>query len=100
MLESGYQAYLRWFPANLVLANFVLAMIIFTVINMVSGKDMTPAVIEEVQVDSPAFVAGMKKNDKIVSINNRKVENYATQMNYRLMNGKGIMFYIVVLQCL
>ena len=57
------------------IANFVLAMIIFTVINMVSGKDMTPAVIEEVQVDSPAFVAGMKKNDKIISIDNKKVES-------------------------
>ena len=31
---------------------------------MTSGKDMTPAVIDEVIKDSPAFVAGMKKNDK------------------------------------
>ena len=31
--------------------------------------------ISEVQQDSPAFVAGMKKNDKIISIDNRKVES-------------------------
>ncbi len=57
------------------LANFVLAILIFTIINMISGKDMTPAIIEEVQKDSPAFIAGMQKNDKIISINNKKVES-------------------------
>jgi len=55
------------------LANFVLALVIFTIINMVSGKDMTPAVIEEVQKDSPAYIAGMKKNDKIISIDRNEV---------------------------
>ena len=57
------------------LANFVLAILIFTMINMFVGKDMTPAVINEVQENSPAFVAGMKKNDKIISIDNMKVES-------------------------
>ena len=42
---------------------------------MIAGKDMTPAVIDEVVKDSPAFVAGMKKNDKIISIDNKKVES-------------------------
>ena len=57
------------------LANFVLAILIFIIINMLVGKDMTPAVINEVQDDSPAFIAGMKKNDKIISIDNKKVES-------------------------
>ena len=57
------------------LANYALAILIFLIINMVAGKDMTPAVISEVQEDSPAYVAGMKKNDKIISIDNRKVES-------------------------
>ena len=57
------------------LANFVLAILIFTIVNMISGKDMTPAVIDEVQDGSPAFVAGFKKNDKIISIDNKKVES-------------------------
>jgi len=57
------------------LANFVLAIIIFIIINMIAGKDMTPAIIDEVLDDSPAFTAGMKKNDKIISINGRKVES-------------------------
>ena len=57
------------------LANFVLAIFIFTMINMFVGKDMTPAIIDEVQKDSPAFVAGMKKNDKIIYIDKKKVES-------------------------
>ena len=56
-------------------ANFLLALIIFTMINLFVGKDITPAVINEVQKDSPAFAAGMKSNDKIISIDNNKVQS-------------------------
>ena len=57
------------------LANFVLAIIIFSIINMFVGKDFTPAVVNEVQVNSPAYEAGIKKNDKIISIDNNKVQS-------------------------
>ena len=57
------------------LANFALAIVIFTMINMLVGKDMTPAVIDEVQVDSPAYIAGLQKNDKIISIDDKKVQS-------------------------
>jgi len=57
------------------LANFVLAILIFSMINMFVGKDMTPAIINEVQENSPAFSAGLKKNDRIIFIDNRKVES-------------------------
>ena len=57
------------------LANFILAILIFSVINMISGKDITPALVDEVQKDSPAFIAGMKKNDKIISIDKNKVQS-------------------------
>ena len=57
------------------LANFALAILIFSLIYLFIGKDMTPAIISEVQVDSPAYVAGMEKNDKIISIDNNKVQS-------------------------
>jgi len=57
------------------LANFVLAILIFSIINMIAGKDLTPAIISEVQENSPAYIAGMKKNDKIISIDNQEVES-------------------------
>ena len=57
------------------LANFVLAIIIFSMINMFVGKDLTPAVVVEVANNSPAYEAGIKKNDKIISIDNNKVQS-------------------------
>ncbi len=43
---------------------------------MFIGKDMTPAIIDEVQKDSPAYVARFKKNDKILFIDNKKLKVY------------------------
>ncbi len=57
------------------MANFILAIIIFTIINLFAGKDLTPAIIDEVQENSPAFFAGIKKNDEILSIDKKKVES-------------------------
>ncbi len=56
-------------------ANFVLALLIFVFIYMFVGKDMTPAIVYEVQKDSPAHISGIKKNDRIVSIDNKKVNS-------------------------
>jgi len=77
------------------LANFVLALIIFALINMFVGKDMTPAVIGEVQKDSPAFVAGLKKNDKIISIDNNKVESLLEVSTYINTSTKEIIEFVV-----
>ena len=61
------------------LANFLLAILIFLIINMTIGKDMTPAVVEEVGIDTPAFTAGMKKNDKIISLRALVIQALAWQ---------------------
>ena len=57
------------------LANFVLAIVIYSLIFMFVGKDLTPAKIDEVQKDSPAEVAGLLKNDLILEIDGRKVNS-------------------------
>ena len=57
------------------LANFILAFFIFLFIYMFAGKDFTPAVISEVQKDSPAEIAGIKKNDIILEIDNQEVKS-------------------------
>ena len=64
------------------LANFLLAILIFTFIYMFSGKDFTPAKIDEVQKDTPAFVSGLKKNDLILSINKNKVKSILDVSTY------------------
>ncbi len=57
------------------LANFLLAILIFSFIYMFVGKDFTPAQINEVQKDSPAQIGGIKNGDIIKSINNREIES-------------------------
>ncbi len=57
------------------IANFILAIFIFLFIYMFVGKDFTPAVIDEVQKDSPAYVSGLKKNDIILEIDDSKVKS-------------------------
>ena len=63
-------------------ANFLLAIVIFSFIYMFSGKDFTPAKIQEVQENSPAFVSGLKKNDLILSINNNEVKSILDVSTY------------------
>ena len=56
-------------------ANFVLAILIFSLIYIFSGKDFTPAKINEVQNNSPAYIEGVKKDDLIISIDEKKVKS-------------------------
>ena len=64
------------------LANFLLAIVIFSCIYMFVGKDFTPAKIDEVALESPAEKSGLKKNDIIVSIDKNKVESILEVSTY------------------
>jgi len=57
------------------IANFILAIFIFLFIYMFVGKDFTPAIVDEIQKNSPAEMSGMKKNDIILEIDNTEVES-------------------------
>ena len=57
-------------------ANFLLAILIFAFIYMFAGKDFTPAQIQEVQTDSPAYEVGIKSGDIIKSINDKEVKSF------------------------
>ena len=73
VLKPLYQRSLIVFGGPL--ANFLLAILIFSFIYMFSGKDFTPAIINEVQKDSPAEAAGMMKNDIILEIDDKKISS-------------------------
>ena len=67
-------------------ANFLLAIVIFFSVYMFVGKDFTPAVINEVQKDSPAMIAGLKNNDIIVSIDGNKVKSILEVSKFIMMS--------------
>ena len=73
VLKPLYQRALIVFGGPL--ANFILALVIFFSIYTLVGKDFTPAVINEVQKNSPAMVGGLKQNDIILEIDDNKVES-------------------------
>ena len=73
VLKPLYQRALIVFGGPL--ANFLLALVIFFSIYTFVGKDFTPAVINEVQKDSPAMVGGLKQNDIILEIDGNKVQS-------------------------
>ncbi|OUV87521.1 MAG: RIP metalloprotease RseP [Pelagibacteraceae bacterium TMED136] len=57
------------------IANFLLAIFIFAIIFMTVGKDKTLPIISEVNKNSPALEAGLKNNDQIIFIDNKKIES-------------------------
>ena len=73
ILKPLYQRTLIVFGGPL--ANFLLALVIFFSIYTFVGKDFTPAVINEVQKESPAMTGGLKQNDIILEIDGNKVES-------------------------
>jgi regulator of sigma E protease len=84
VLKPLYQRALIVFGGPL--ANFLLAILIFFSVYTFAGKDFTPAVINEVQKDSPAMVAGLKNNDIVVSIDGNKVKSIMDVSKYIMMS--------------
>ena len=68
------------------LANFLLALIVFFSIYTFVGKDFTPAVINEVQQDSPAMIGGLKEGDIILEIDNNEVQSIMEVSKYIMMS--------------
>jgi len=80
VLKPLYQRTLIVFGGPL--ANFLLAIVIFFSIYTFIGKDFTPAVINEVQKDSPAMTAGLKQKDIILEIDGNKVNSIMDVSKY------------------
>ena len=84
VLKPLYQRVLIVFGGPL--ANFLLALVIFFSIYTFVGKDFTPAVINEVQKDSPAMAGGLKDSDIILEIDGNKVKSIMDVSKYIMMS--------------
>ncbi len=58
------------------LANFILGIFLFVVIFIFFGKNFTSPIIGYVQDNSPAYEAGLLKNDKILFMNGNKIKSF------------------------
>ncbi len=59
------------------LANFLLAFILFVGLYMGAGKLFIPPIIEEILPNSPAELAGLRTNDKVLEINQNKISDFS-----------------------
>mgnify|MGYP001405253450 FL=1 len=84
VLKPLYQRALIVFGGPL--ANFLLALVIFFSIYTFIGKDFTPAIINEVQKESPAMVGGLKDNDIILEIDGNEVKSIMDVSKYIMMS--------------
>jgi len=60
------------------LANFVLAILIFSGIFMIFGMQTLSPRVDEVQAGSPAAAAGFKPGDMVLSIDGEKIDSFET----------------------
>ena len=93
VLKPLYQRVLIVFGGPL--ANFLLALVIFFSIYTFVGKDFTPAVINEVQQDSPAMIGGLKQNDIILEIDDNEVKSIMDVSKYITMSTADIIDFKV-----
>ncbi len=77
------------------LANFILALFIFFSIYTFIGKDFTPAVINEVQNNSPAMIGGLKEDDIILEIDGNEVQSIMDVSKYITMSSADIIDFKV-----
>jgi regulator of sigma E protease len=63
---------------------------------MFSGKDITPALIAEVQKDSPAETYGLKNNDILLNIDENKVESLMDVPKFITLSNDDFIEFIVL----
>lgn len=73
------------------IANFVLAVVIFTSLYMVLGKGTLEPVIGNVSPDSAAQEAGFEPGDRIVSVDGRDIQQFNQLYDLVLLSGGEVM---------
>jgi regulator of sigma E protease len=87
--NQTFQSKTLWQRALIVFAgpavNFILAILIAMGFLLAFGKSVTPPVIDVVQPDSPAAVAGLLEGDRILSFNGHMIETFDEMVDEVIM---------------
>ena len=74
-------------------ANFILAFVLYIAIGIMGNNYLSPT-IGKVVKDSPAFQAGLQKDDKIVKINQHNIKTW-DDLSSIIRNSKGDMIFTI-----
>ena len=69
------------------IANFILAIVVYSAMNAVYGVRMAPPVIDSVVADMPAAAAGLKAGDIILSVAGKSTETFDDVINFIAVSG-------------
>lgn len=59
------------------IANFILAIVIFSGIFLINGRDILSAKVDEIVPDSVAAAAGFKQGDTIIKVDDQTIESFS-----------------------
>lgn len=76
-------------------ANFVLAIAIFTVLFMTLGRGIVEPLVGGVAENTPAAEAGFEAGDRIVSVNGRAIDEFDDLRDFVLVSGGGELRFVV-----
>ena len=63
-------------------ANFLLSFLLFVFIFLFFGRNETPNILGSIDKNSPAELINLQVNDKVISINNIKINNFEDIYNF------------------
>lgn len=79
-----------------IMFNFILAIVILFVVGLATNSPKTTTIVGSIDANSPAYNAGLVDGDRIVAINNIKVNNAdRLQLELAVLNGKSVDFKVI-----
>ena len=74
-----------------IMNNFLLAIILLFLLALFNGAPQNKSIVGEIDRSMPAYTAGLKKNDKIISLNGKKIySNDVLALELQVNSGKEI----------
>ncbi len=74
-----------------IMNNFILAIVLFFIIALISGAPQNKAIVGEISKDYPAYTSGLKTGDRILKINGKNAKTYDTlALELQVNTGKNI----------
>ena len=77
------------------LANFILAIVIFSAVYMIYGREFTAAIVDAVKAGTPAEAAGFKAGDRVLSIDGTHIKYFDDLVQIVSLNQDTDLIFVV-----
>ena len=77
-----------------IVMNFILALVIFFIVGLISGVPAKNSYISEVEKDSPSYNAGLKEKDEILKVNGKSINSDMLLLKLAVNKEKPVRFTV------